>query len=188
MLRLMADVGVPSAAPYGFVELTPQREYLLVAEFLAGGKEILESEVSRDTIRDAVELWPGERAARNRVIPLFLQYVGVSFEVDVCPLSVDWAEDPGAFVTDFVGEASWAEPAAGLGIVAIQQASAACCSAVEDAVLSGAGFESGWHPGVAVEEAAECVELGDAPFRGGGEVGLDDSEVGESVEGAPAAS
>ena len=38
MLRLMADVGVPSAAPYGFVELTPEREYLLVAEFLAGGK------------------------------------------------------------------------------------------------------------------------------------------------------
>ena len=30
MLRLMADVGVPSAAPYGFVELTPEREYLLV--------------------------------------------------------------------------------------------------------------------------------------------------------------
>jgi len=38
MLRLMADVGVPSAAPYGFVELTPEREYLLVTEFLAGGK------------------------------------------------------------------------------------------------------------------------------------------------------
>jgi hypothetical protein len=36
MLRLMADVGVPSAAPHGFVELTPEREYLLVAEFLAG--------------------------------------------------------------------------------------------------------------------------------------------------------
>jgi hypothetical protein len=38
MLRLMADVGVPPAAPYGFIELTPEREYLLVAEFLAGGR------------------------------------------------------------------------------------------------------------------------------------------------------
>jgi hypothetical protein len=56
MLRLMADVGVPSAAPYGFVELTPEREYLLVAEFLAGGKEILDAEVSRDTIRDALSI------------------------------------------------------------------------------------------------------------------------------------
>src|SRR6266487_1669396 len=39
MLRLMADVGVPSAAPCGFVELTPEREYLLVAEFLAGERD-----------------------------------------------------------------------------------------------------------------------------------------------------
>src|SRR6266496_4204723 len=37
-VRLIADVGVPSAAPCGFVELTPEREYLLVAAFLAGGK------------------------------------------------------------------------------------------------------------------------------------------------------
>src|SRR5437762_6297973 len=56
MLRLMADVGVPSAAPHGFVELTPEREYLLVTEFLAGGKEILDAEVGRGTIRDALSI------------------------------------------------------------------------------------------------------------------------------------
>ena len=50
------------------------------------------------------------------------------------------------------------------------------------------GFEAGWYPGVAVEQVAEGVEFADAPFGGGGQVGLDDGEVGESVEGAPAAS
>src|SRR5690348_4287214 len=39
-------------------------------------------------------------------------------------------------------------------IVAIQQASAACCGAGGDDVLSG-GFEAGWHPGMAVEQVAE---------------------------------
>src|SRR5450756_2563441 len=53
-------------------------------------------------------------------------------------------------------------------------------------VLSG-GFESGWHPGVAFEEVAEGVEFADAPFGGGGQVGLDDGEVGESLDGPPAA-
>ena len=33
MLRVMRDAGVPTAEPYGIVELTPAREYLLVTEF-----------------------------------------------------------------------------------------------------------------------------------------------------------
>jgi len=41
---------------------------------------------------------------------------------------------------------------------------------------------------MAVEEVAERVEFADAPFGGGGQVGLDDREVGESGHGAPAAS
>lgn len=41
---------------------------------------------------------------------------------------------------------------------------------------------------VAVEEAAECVEFGDAPFADGGQAGLEDSEVGGSLKGTPAAS
>ena len=32
-LRLLQDVGIRSATPYGIVEMTPEREYLLVAEF-----------------------------------------------------------------------------------------------------------------------------------------------------------
>ena len=49
------------------------------------------------------------------------------------------------------------------------------------------GFDAVGHPGVSAEEAAEGVDLRDSPFGGGGEVGLDDREVGESFQGAPAA-
>ena len=87
MLRLMADVGVPSAAPYGFVELTPEREYLLVAEFLAGGKEILDAEVSRDTIRDALSiirrLWNAGIAHRDVKPSNLLARDGKVFLIDV---------------------------------------------------------------------------------------------------------
>jgi tRNA A-37 threonylcarbamoyl transferase component Bud32 len=48
-LRLMRDAGVPTATPYGIVELTPEREYLLVTEFLEGAVEIGDA-----TIDDAV--------------------------------------------------------------------------------------------------------------------------------------
>jgi hypothetical protein len=57
----------------------------------------------------------------------------------------------------------------------------------EEALFPG-GFKPRRHPGSAVEEAAEGIELAGAPFGGGGEVGLDDGEVGQSVESAPAAS
>jgi tRNA A-37 threonylcarbamoyl transferase component Bud32 len=83
----MADVGVPSAAPYGFVELTPEREYLLVAEFLAGGKEILDAEVSRDTIRDALSiirrLWNAGIAHRDVKPSNLLARDGKVYLIDV---------------------------------------------------------------------------------------------------------
>ena len=41
---------------------------------------------------------------------------------------------------------------------------------------------------MAVEQVAEGVEFADAPFGGGGQVGLDEREVGEAGEGSPAAS
>ncbi len=49
-------------------------------------------------------------------------------------------------------------------------------------------FKAGWEPCMAVEQVAEGVEFAEAPFGGGGQVGLDDGEVGESFEGAPASS
>ena len=39
-LRLLQDVGIGVARPYGIVEITPEREYLLVTEFFDGAVEI----------------------------------------------------------------------------------------------------------------------------------------------------
>jgi hypothetical protein len=55
------------------------------------------------------------------------------------------------------------------------------------AALSG-GFEAGREPCAAVEQVAEGVEFADAPFGGGGQLGLYEREVGERVDGPPAAS
>jgi len=43
-LRVVRDGGLPAPAPYGFVELTPDREYLLVTEFFDGATELGEAE------------------------------------------------------------------------------------------------------------------------------------------------
>jgi tRNA A-37 threonylcarbamoyl transferase component Bud32 len=50
-LHLLRDSGVRTARPYGIVEITPEREYLLVTEFFTGAAEIGEAEVS-DAIID----------------------------------------------------------------------------------------------------------------------------------------
>ena len=44
-LRLMHDVQLPVPAPYGIVEITPEREYLIVMEFFDGAVEISDAEV-----------------------------------------------------------------------------------------------------------------------------------------------
>ena len=50
-LRLLRDAGLPVPKPIGSVELTPEREYLLVTEFLQGAKEVSEVAID-DTIID----------------------------------------------------------------------------------------------------------------------------------------
>lgn len=40
LLRLLRDAGLPTPSPHGFVEITPEREYLIVMEFFAGCSEI----------------------------------------------------------------------------------------------------------------------------------------------------
>ncbi len=54
--RLMRDSGVPSAEPFGVVELTPEREYLMVSEFLDGAVELTDAEVDDDIIDQALEI------------------------------------------------------------------------------------------------------------------------------------
>jgi len=50
MLRVMCEAGVDCMKPMGIVEITPDREYLLVSEFLEGAVEISDVEVTVDLI------------------------------------------------------------------------------------------------------------------------------------------
>ncbi|MGY1660811.1 lipopolysaccharide kinase InaA family protein [Geodermatophilus sp. SYSU D00705] len=50
VLRLFTDAGLPVPQPMGIVEITPEREYLLVTEFLLGAQEIGDAEVDEAVI------------------------------------------------------------------------------------------------------------------------------------------
>jgi tRNA A-37 threonylcarbamoyl transferase component Bud32 len=68
-LSLMQRAGLPSPVPFGFVELTPEREYLLVTEFFAGAAELGEAEVDEGVIDDGLgiirKLWDAGLAHRD---------------------------------------------------------------------------------------------------------------------------
>jgi tRNA A-37 threonylcarbamoyl transferase component Bud32 len=68
-LALMQRAGLPSPTPFGFVELTPEREYLLVTEFFAGAVELGEAEVDEQLINDGLgiirRLWDAGLAHRD---------------------------------------------------------------------------------------------------------------------------
>jgi membrane-associated phospholipid phosphatase len=69
MLRLLRDSGVRTAAPYGIVEITPEREYLLITEFFAGAVEIGEAQVDDHLIDQGLllirKLWDAGIAHRD---------------------------------------------------------------------------------------------------------------------------
>jgi tRNA A-37 threonylcarbamoyl transferase component Bud32/membrane-associated phospholipid phosphatase len=69
MLRVMRDGGLHVPEPYGFAEITPEREYLLVTGFVEGGVELLETEVTDAVIDDALatvrSLWDAGIAHRD---------------------------------------------------------------------------------------------------------------------------
>jgi tRNA A-37 threonylcarbamoyl transferase component Bud32 len=68
-LSLMHRAGLPSPTPYGFVELTPEREYLLVTEFFDGAVELGEAEVDEHVIDEGLgivrKLWDAGLAHRD---------------------------------------------------------------------------------------------------------------------------
>src|SRR5829696_7005471 len=70
-LHKLHAAGLPSPAPFGFVELTPEREYLLVGEFFEGATELGEAEVEVDeqVIDDGLgiirKLWDAGLAHRD---------------------------------------------------------------------------------------------------------------------------
>jgi tRNA A-37 threonylcarbamoyl transferase component Bud32/membrane-associated phospholipid phosphatase len=68
-LALMRRAGLPSPEPYGVAELTPEREYLIVFEFLDGATEIGEAEVDEAIIDQGLaivrKLWDANLAHRD---------------------------------------------------------------------------------------------------------------------------
>ena len=56
MLRYMRDHDVRTAEPYGFAEITPEREYLLVTSFIDDATEILEAPVNDAVIASGIDL------------------------------------------------------------------------------------------------------------------------------------
>jgi tRNA A-37 threonylcarbamoyl transferase component Bud32 len=69
ILLKLKDAGLPSPEPYGFVELTPEREYLIVTEFLMNAQEMGEVEVTDEIADDALlavrRLWDAGLAHRD---------------------------------------------------------------------------------------------------------------------------
>jgi tRNA A-37 threonylcarbamoyl transferase component Bud32/membrane-associated phospholipid phosphatase len=69
LLLTMRKAGIPCARPYGVVEITPEREYLTVTEFLDDAREISRVEVDDQIIDEALSvvrrLWDAGLAHRD---------------------------------------------------------------------------------------------------------------------------
>jgi membrane-associated phospholipid phosphatase/tRNA A-37 threonylcarbamoyl transferase component Bud32 len=55
-LRLLHDLGIPVPRPYGIVEITPEREYMIVMEFFDGAVEIGEADIDDGVIDQGLGL------------------------------------------------------------------------------------------------------------------------------------
>jgi tRNA A-37 threonylcarbamoyl transferase component Bud32 len=55
-LRLLYEDGFPGPRPYGVVEITPEREYMILMEFFDGAVEIGEADVTDDVIDQGLDL------------------------------------------------------------------------------------------------------------------------------------
>ena len=68
-VRLVREAGVRTARPYGIVEITPEREYLLVTEFFKGAVEIGQAQVDDAVIDQGLamirKLWHAGIAHRD---------------------------------------------------------------------------------------------------------------------------
>ena len=68
-LRLLQDVGICTAKPYGIVEITPEREYMIVTEFFTGAVELGDTDIDDDVINQGLllvrKLWDAGIAHRD---------------------------------------------------------------------------------------------------------------------------
>ncbi len=69
LLRLLRDAGLPVPTPYGLVEITPEREYVVLMEFFDGAQEVGDVALTDDEIDDALRivrrLWEAGVAHRD---------------------------------------------------------------------------------------------------------------------------
>jgi membrane-associated phospholipid phosphatase len=92
--RVFDDVGIPTASSHGIVELTPEREYLLVTDFLEGGQEIGDPavEVDDDVVEQGLllvrRLWDAGLAHRDIKPANLLVRDGRLFLIDVAFVQV----------------------------------------------------------------------------------------------------
>ena len=67
--RILVDAGIPTAKPVGIVELTPEREYMMVTEFFDGSVEIGDADVDDQIIDEGLalikQLWRAGIAHRD---------------------------------------------------------------------------------------------------------------------------
>jgi tRNA A-37 threonylcarbamoyl transferase component Bud32 len=91
-LRSLRDAGVGVARTYGVVELTPNREYMLVTEFFEGGRNLSDADVDETVVDGGLDLvrhlWDAGFAHRD-LKPANLLVVGGHLQlVDVSALEV----------------------------------------------------------------------------------------------------
>ena len=68
-LRLLRDAGTRTARPYGIVEITPEREYMIVTEFFSGAVELGDADIDDGVIDQGLllvrKLWDAGIAHRD---------------------------------------------------------------------------------------------------------------------------
>ena len=68
-LRLMEDLDLPVPRPYGVLEITPEREYMIVMEFFEGAVEIGEADIDEGVVDQGLvlirEMWDEGLAHRD---------------------------------------------------------------------------------------------------------------------------
>jgi tRNA A-37 threonylcarbamoyl transferase component Bud32 len=68
-IRLLTEAGIPTAASRGIVEITPEREYMLVTDFIDGAEEIGDADVDESIIDKGLRmirrLWDAGLAHRD---------------------------------------------------------------------------------------------------------------------------
>jgi tRNA A-37 threonylcarbamoyl transferase component Bud32 len=87
MLRLLRDFGLPVPTPYGFVEITPEREYLIVMGFIDDAHDLGESAIDTAVIDSALHivrrLWQAGVAHRDIKPSNLLEHGGQVELIDV---------------------------------------------------------------------------------------------------------